>query len=304
VPGSFLEHWRPDAGLLVESELWPNLILGARARGVRLALVSARITEASARGWGRAPGSARALLAAFETVLPQDAETEARLARLGAAVGPRLNLKLVGQALTCDEAELARLRKGVGARQVVLAASTHPGEEALIGRAFREAGSPGLLILAPRHPERGEAVAAELAADGVTVARRAAGQPLTPAVTAYVADTLGEFGLLLRLADVAVMGGSFVGGVGGHNPLEPARLGVPVVTGPDAFNARAVFDEMFAEAAALEARDGAALARHLRGLAAYPHVARRIGEAALDYAERQGAALDRALLRLEPLLPA
>ena len=299
----FLDHWRPDLGVFVESELWPNLLLAARARGVRLALLSARITEASARGWARLPASARALMGAFDLVLPQDAATARRLQRLGATPGALLNLKRVGAPLPCDPAELKRLAKIAAGRRTVLAASTHPGEELMIATAARDAGA-GLVVVAPRHPDRGEAVAGDLAQAGFTVARRGAGQPLTAQATAYVADTLGEMGLFLRLADVVVMGGSFVAGIGGHNPLEAARLGKPMITGPHAHNARDSYDALFAEVAALEARDGPTLARHIAGLLANPAIARRIGEAAQSFADRQGAALDEALVLLDPLLPA
>jgi 3-deoxy-D-manno-octulosonic-acid transferase len=303
--GRFLDHWRPDVGLQVESELWPNLILGAKARGVRLALLSARMTEASAGGWARAPASARAVLAAFDLVLAQDEATEGRLRRLGARPGPRLNLKLVGDPPPFDVAELGRLRAATGGRRVVLAASTHPGEEPIVAQAFREAAADGvLLVVAPRHPDRGPAVAADLGAAGFRVGRRSLGEAITPQTDAYVVDTLGELGLFLRLAHVAVMGGSLVEGIGGHNPLEPARLGVPIVTGPHVFNARDVYDEMFAEVAAIEAADPPALARHLRALLEQPTIARRVGEAALSYAERQGAALEAALKLIDPLLPA
>lgn len=299
----FLDHWRPDLAVFVESEIWPNLILAAKARGVRLTLLSARMTEASAQGWARAPRSARTLLSAFDLILPQDQATATRLARLGGTTGPALNLKLVGDPLPCDAAELKRLTKVVGGRPVVLAASTHPGEERTLADAARAAGA-GLVIVAPRHPERGEAVTSELKDLGFTVARRSAGEDPGPATTAYVADTLGEMGLFLRLADAVVMGGSFVAGVGGHNPLEAARLGKPVVTGPDVFNAREIYDDLFREVAALEATDAAMLTRHLSGLLENPVIARRIGEAALSFARRQGAALDTALHRLEPLVPA
>jgi 3-deoxy-D-manno-octulosonic-acid transferase len=301
----FLDHWRPDAGLLVESELWPNLILAARARGVRLGLISARITAASAKGWGRAPASARALLAAFELILPQDAATAERLTRLGGRCGPQLNLKRTGAAPPVDTAELARLTDLIAGRPVVLAASTHPGEELLIAEAFRTATSErpdALLILAPRHPARGAAVADELAAAGWSVARRSAGEQLPSGPGAYVADTLGEMGLLLRLAKVVVMGGSFVDGVGGHNPLEAARLGAAVVTGPYVANAQELYAEMLAEVAAIQAADTEALARHLRGLLANPQIAARIGEAALDYAYRQNATLEEALPLIEALV--
>jgi len=300
----FLDHWRPGLGVLVESDLWPNLILAAQARGVRLGLISAHMTAASARRWSRTPHGVRQLLAAFDLVLPQDADSEGRLRALGAATGEHINLKLAGEPLACDGAELERLRGAVGARRVVLAASTHPGEEALIAGAFRSAGVEALLIVLPRHPDRGEAVAAQLAAEGFDVARRGAGATPTPRTQVYVADTLGEMGLFLRLADVAVMGGGFVDGIGGHNPLEPARLGVPVIAGPHVFKARAIYDDLLAEVAAIEARDAASLARHLRGLLASPGIAQRIGEAGRAFAGRQGAALDRALDLLAPLLPA
>ncbi|WP_332772824.1 3-deoxy-D-manno-octulosonic acid transferase [Phenylobacterium sp.] len=302
--GRFLRHWRPALVVTAESELWPNLILRAKASGARLALVSARMTQASADGWARLPGAARALLTAFDLVLPQEPETAARLARLGARLGPQLNLKQVGEPLPVDAARLAELRAAVGARKVILAASTHPGEDEIIAKAVVDAAAGALLIVAPRHVGRGPAVAEVLSAAGFTVSRRGAGEPITADTTAYVADTMFEMGLFFRLADVVVMGGSFVPGIGGHNPLEPARLGRPVVTGPHAFNAAAVYGEMFDEVAAIEAADGVGLARQLRGLLTEPLIATRIGEAALAYAERQQGALDRALALLEPLLPA
>lgn len=299
----FLDHWRPDAGLLVESELWPNLILAARARGVRLGLISARITAASAAGWARAPRSARTLLGGFELILPQDEASADRLRRLGAAPGPHLNLKRAGSAPPVDPAELEHLHTQLAGRPVVLAASTHPGEEPLIAEAFRAAGAAGaLLIVAPRHPDRGAEVAAALAAQELPAARRSQGAAPASEARAYVADTLGEMGLFLRLADVVVMGGSFVAGVGGHNPLEAARVGAAIVTGPHVANAEALYAEMAAEAAVIPAADGAALSRHIAGLLAQPQIAARLGEAALDYAQRQDAALDAALPLIEALV--
>lgn len=299
----FLDHWEPDLGVLVESELWPNLILGAHERRVKLALLSARMTEGSAQGWAKVPAAAKLVLDAFDLIAPQETETQMRLKRLGARTSPLLNLKTVGEALPVDAAELARLETAVGDRRVVLAANTHPGEDEIVIQGFRQAGlADTLLVIAPRHPARGEAIAGLLA--GFEVGRRAAGEPLTAQTTAYVADTLGEMGLLYSLADVVVMGGSFLPGIGGHNPLEPARLEKPILTGPHTFNATSLYADLFAQAAAIEAADSAELARHLRGLATYPHIGRRMGEAALAYADRQGGALDQAMALLEPLLPA
>ena len=302
VAARFLDHWRPGCALFVESELWPNLVAAAQRRGVRLGLVSARMTQTSADGWGRVPGSAKALLRAFDLVLPQGGATAQRLQRLGALVGATLNLKLVGDPPPVDSARLTALRGAVGGRKVVLAASTHSGEERLIANALRGLGA--LLVIAPRHPDRGPAVAAALAGAGLVVARRGAGEPLVKGTNAYVADTLGELGALYALADVVVMGGSFVPDVGGHNPMEPARLGRPIVTGPHVENAAGIYAELFADAAALEAVDDAALTRHVTGLLANPMIARRIGEAAMAYAGRQGAALQAAMALIEPLLPA
>ena len=302
----FLDHWRPATAVLVESELWPNLITAAAERGVRLALVSARMTQKSADGWARAPAAARALLGRFDLILPQDAATAERLQKLGGAAGPQLNLKQVGEPLPCDEDELARLRGLTAGRPVILAASTHPGEEVLIAEAVHElrAHQPGLLlIIAPRHPERGAAVAALLSEAGFNTARRSEGEAPGPLTTAYVADTLGELGLFFRLADLVVMGGGYAPGVGGHNPLEPARLGATILTGPSVFNAQATYQAMFEEVAALCAPDGATLTRHLRGLLDNPAIARRMGEAALAHAAQYGAALEAALMQLTPLLP-
>ena len=168
----FLEHWRPGLGLFVESELWPNLILGARRRGVGLALVSARMTEVSAKGWARRPNAARAILAAFKSILAQDDASAARLQGLGGHVTGRLNLKRLGAPLDADAAQVAALKAAFGDRRIILAASTHPGEEALIAAAVRGLPDRPLLIIAPRHPERGGAIEAELRQVGFAIARR------------------------------------------------------------------------------------------------------------------------------------
>lgn len=293
----FLDHWGPTLGVLVESELWPNLILATKDRGVRLALLSARMTDRSATNWARTPATARALLGAFDLIAPQDAATAERLTRLGANVGPALNLKRVGAPPPADEAELARLRAQTGGRPVILAASTHAGEESLIADAFRAAGAAGqaVLLIAPRHPDRAPEIAAQLSAS-----RRSLRQPLGEI---HVADTLGEMGLFYRLADIVVMGGGWAEGVGGHNPLEAARVGRPILTGPDVFNAADVYAELRAEGAVIEALHAGALARHLRELLDDPEARRAMSRAALAYAERQSGVLDAVLAQIDRLSP-
>jgi 3-deoxy-D-manno-octulosonic-acid transferase len=262
------------------------------------------MTAASAGRWSRAPGAARAVLSAFDLILPQDAESESRLKALGAATGDHLNLKLIGDPLPCDPVEYGDLRAVVGHRQAILAASTHPGEELTIVHAARAAAPDALLILAPRHPERGEEIAEHVAAERIAVARRSEGGLPGPATQVYVADTLGELGLFLRLVDLVVMGGSFVPGVGGHNPLEPARLGVPILAGPHVFKAQALYADLQEVTAAIEAPDQEALTRHIRGLLANPAIIRRMGAAGQRFAAGQGAALDHALDLLAPLVAA
>ena len=231
----FLDHWRPALGVFVESELWPSLILGAKRDGVRLALVSARLSTGAARGWSRVPGAARSVLGAFDLVLARDGAAAERLAALGARVGGLADLKFGAPALPVDGETFEAARRALAGRPLLLAASTHPGEEEIILRAFVTArrDERPCLVVAPRHPTRGEAVERLALAAGLTAGRRTLGAGLGETAV-HVADTVGELGLWYRLAALAVVGGSLTAdGVGGHNPLEPARLGCPFVTGSE-----------------------------------------------------------------------
>lgn len=234
VPGwvaRFLDHWRPDVVGFVESELWPNLIDGCQARGIPMMLINARMSARSLRGWRRAPGFAEQMVGAFDRIQAQSPADADRFRLLGAtAVDAPGNLKLSAPPLPADPNELARLRALIDGRPVWLAASTHPGEEAIAAEVHRrlEPAQPGLLtIIAPRHADRGPAVAA---ATGAT--RRAAGQDPD---ALWVVDTMGELGLLFRLAPLVFMGRSLTV-PGGQNPLEPARLGCAIAVGPHTAN--------------------------------------------------------------------
>lgn len=263
----FLDHWRPDAAAFVESELWPNQLAALRARGVPLMLLNARISDRSLRGWLRAPGFAREVLGAFDRVQARSEEDAVRLRRLGARrVEAPGDLKFAAEPLPADEAELARLRALVGARPLWLAASTHPGEEEAAAAVHRllAPAHPGLLtIIAPRHPERGASIAAELGAP-----RRGAGQPPPPGGL-WVADTLGELGLLYRLCGIAFVGNSLTGR-GGQNPLEPARLGCAVAVGPQTANFNDAVAALEAAGALQRVADAPALAAWVGTLLADP----------------------------------
>jgi 3-deoxy-D-manno-octulosonic-acid transferase len=305
----FLNHWRPALGVLVESELWPNLIGAARDRGVKLALISARITDKTAQGWGRMRGAARTLLSAFDLILPQDDASAARIEALGGRVQGRTNLKLAGGPLTHDKAAFDQLSAAIGDRSVVLAASTHPGEERAIAKALDALEEAPFLILMPRHPERGGGLVQTLRTEGRMVAVRSAGEPIALDTSVYLADTLGEMGLFLALADVVVMGGSFgpvIGhaGAGGHNPLEPARLGKPTVCGPDMANWPDVAADLERAGGLIRVERADQLAPAIAPLLADPVKARAMGERAKRAAQAADAGLDRLWSHLAPLLPA
>lgn len=287
--GRFLDHWRPDLGVFVESELWPNLLLSARARGTRLALVSARVTEGSAAGWRRAPAAARAVVGAFDLILAQDQATADRIAALGGRDDGRLNLKLAGEPPPIDPAALALAEAQAAGRPVLVAASTHAGEDEAVLRAFAPLAGEALLALVPRHPVRASDILALATSLGLAANRRTANAfGETPV---HIADTLGELGLWFRLGRGAFIGGSLVEGPGGHNPLEATRLGKPVATGPHIDNWRGVYEPLIARGEALVVADAAALtAAFRRFLAGEPRID-TAGDAAL-------AELDVAARRL------
>ena len=300
----FLDHWRPCLGVFVESELWPNLLFCARKSGCRLALLGARVSDDSARGWTRAPRAARALFAVFDLILAQDARSWSRLRDLGARVTGELDLKQAAAPLPHDEAELRALRDEIGGRAVVMAASTHPGEEDKVVAAVRALPHPRpLLVLAPRHPARGKDLAEALRAQGCRLSRRSLGERIAAATEIYLADTLGELGLLFRLATVVVMGGGFGEGVGGHNPLEPARLGLPVISGSDVANFGETYAGLVKAHAAVLTPHQAALQAALADLLANPERAAAMGARAKVQAEVRHDAAKAAVAALTPLLP-
>ncbi len=278
----FLDHWRPDAAAFVESEIWPNLIAGCTARRIPLALVNARLSAQSFRGWAMVPGLARRLFGSFAQVMARAEEDAGRVLALG---GPASrftgNLKYAAPPLPADDAELARLRGLLAGRPVWLAASTHAGEDGAV-RAVHErlvAAYPDLLtIVVPRHPERGAEVAAAMA--GLRVTRRGAGEGPPAAAGVWVADTLGELGLFYRLCPVAFVGRS-LGAAGGQNPLEPARLGVAVAMGPAVANFADVVPRLVAAGALRQVADAAGLADFVGAMLADPAARAAMGAAGL-----------------------
>jgi 3-deoxy-D-manno-octulosonic-acid transferase len=301
----FLRHWRPNLALMAESELWPNLIMDSHRRGIPLILVNGRLSARSFAGWRYAPAMIASLLQRFDLCLVQS-EADAR--RYGALGAPRVdvtgNLKLDAPAPSVSEHTLAAMRAYIGNRPVIAGASTHPGEEALVIEAHRRLASrfPGLLtILAPRHPERGEGVVEIATLAGLPAARRSLGRLPGLNIDVYVADTIGELGLVYRLAPIVFIGGSLVRH-GGQNPIEAVRLGAAIAHGPHVEN----FGEVYAS---LDSAKGAASVTDAGELAAcfakwLSDAAERsaVAERAMRTVDLLGGALERTFSALEPYL--
>ncbi|MBN9508024.1 MAG: 3-deoxy-D-manno-octulosonic acid transferase [Alphaproteobacteria bacterium] len=290
----FLDHWRPDAVAFVESEIWPNLLRACRRRRVPMVLLNARLSARAFARWRGVPGLARTLFGAFACVEAQSAADAARLSALGArAVRAPGNLKFAAPPLAVGAEELARLRTLLHGRPVWLAASTHLGEEAavLAVHASLAATHPSLLtVIAPRHPERGPVIAAAIA--GPPVTRRALGEG-PPAAGVWIADTLGELGLLYAAIGIAFVGGSLVAH-GGQNVLEPARLGCAVAVGPHVANFAEPVAALEAAGALTRVTDTESLAIWVDGLLRDP--ARRATMAAAGQAAAsRDAGLPRAV---------
>jgi 3-deoxy-D-manno-octulosonic-acid transferase len=300
--GRFLSHWRPDAACFVESELWPNQLAACHAQGIKVMLVNARMSDRSFAYWQRVPSFARQILGGFARIHARGDQDAERLKALGALhVESPGDLKFTAPPLPVDEEELVRLRRLLDGRPVWLAASTHPGEEVLVAAAHREIAAmhPGLVtIIAPRHPERGPILAAEL--DGP---RRAAGQN-PPAGGIWIADTVGELGLWYRLAPIAFVGRSLIAPGGGQNPLEPARLGCTIAVGPHTGNFNDHVALLRDAGGLVEVTNQAALAEFVCAMLDDPDQRRRLGEHAAASVRRHAglpALTAEALLSLLPV---
>jgi 3-deoxy-D-manno-octulosonic-acid transferase len=301
----FLDHWRPDAGLFIESDLWPNLILGAHARGVKLALVNARISARSAERWMWARRSVTVLLSAFDMVLAQDEEVAGRFRALGArnvqVVG---SLKADAPPLSVDQYALAEMRQAIGVRPVLVAAQTHPGEDETVLPAhdMLRGQFPDLLtILGPRHPGRGPDL--EMLCGTRAFRRRSIGGQISAQTAIYIADTMGEMGLFYRLSSFCFLGGTLVP-LGGHNVLEPARLHCAVLAGPNIASAPEAYEAVFAAQGFGKVTSSADIAREAARLLSDPGLAKSAGEAAARGAAALSGAVGRTADALMAMLDA
>ncbi len=308
----FLDHWQPDFALWMESELWPNLVIETRARAIPMMILNGRISSRSWERWQKNKALIGQLLGAFTLVMAQSERDGERFRELGAQdVHAPGNIKFAAEALPADKDDLRRLRTLTQGRPLWLAASTHAGEEALCGRihsTLREK-IPGVLsIIAPRHPERGAQVAAELGAMGLHVARRSTGQMPTSETDIYLIDTLGEMGALYRLSGIAFMGKSMPSKAtksgGGQNPIEPALLDCALIWGPDMSNFEGICEKLLNAHAALQADDEIDLGRQIEHLLNNDDVRTRMAARARAIATAETGVLERVLDALAPYLKA
>ncbi|HEV7878029.1 3-deoxy-D-manno-octulosonic acid transferase [Bradyrhizobium sp.] len=301
----FLDHWQPSLALFIESDLWPNMIVAGAARRLPMVLINGRMSHRSFPRWRRFSGTIEALLARFEVCLAQSDTDAERFAALGSRnVVTTGNLKLDVQAPPADNARLERLMAVTRGRPVIVAASTHPGEEEILAEVHRELAGyfPQLLtVIVPRHPSRGEAIARLIAASSLHASLRSHEDLPTATSDIYVADTMGELGLFYRLAPVVFMGGSLVEH-GGQNPIEAIKLGAAIVHGPHVFNFTDVYDALDAAGGAKQAGTPQALVKQIGQWLADPVARQASVDAAGHVVDQLGGALERTLSALEPYL--
>ncbi|MFT7596301.1 MAG: 3-deoxy-D-manno-octulosonic-acid transferase [Paracoccaceae bacterium] len=301
--GRFLRHWRPSAGVFVESELWPLMLVQGRAAGVPLVLLNARLSDKSVVAWRKRPATARFILDQFSLLLAQNHATADNLLAMGAdpdrvTVGG--NLKSTSAPLPVDGDTLAQIRADLGGRPVWIASSTHAGEETVVLDAHRAllADHPDLcLVLIPRHPDRGDEVAGLVTGAGFTQARRSSGGQVGDQTQVYLADTLGETGTWYALSPIVFLGGSLKP-IGGHNPFEPAQAGAAVITGPHVSNFTETYQPLIAAGGAVEVSVAPALAGAVALWLEQPDQLQAATRAAGAFVKGQQSALDGIIDRL------
>lgn len=305
----FLDHWRPDRVLWMESELWPNMLAAIKRREIKAALVNARLSDRSVRNWRLARGMIGGMLSAFAVILAQTEKDADNFRRLGQApVIVTDNLKYAAAPLPLDEAALPALFAAVGARPLWVYASTHDGEEDLACRLharLRDKYPDLLTVIVPRHPERRAAVAAICARHGLPFALRSTGGLPQAADEIYIVDTLGELGLFYRVAPLACIGRSFSNdGGGGHNPIEAAQLGCAVIHGPHIQNLAALYDEMNEAGAALRLRDRNDFYEQLDKFLGNGFLCDQLRDRGAAFVTAKAQILDRVLSALAPVTAA
>jgi 3-deoxy-D-manno-octulosonic-acid transferase len=301
----FLDHWKPSLALFIESDLWPNLIISAAKRRLPMVLINARMSQRSFPRWQKFSATIGALLGRFEICLAQSETDAERFSALGSrSVVVTGNLKLDVQAPPGDAVKLDKLMAVTRGRPIIVASSTHPGEEEIILETHKTLTSffPKLLtVIVPRHAHRGAEIAQMITVAGAQVALRSREELPHAGTDLYVADTMGELGLFYRLSPVVFIGGSLVPH-GGQNPIEAVKLGASVVHGPHVFNFTDVYEALDGAGGAKLADSSEQMVKQLGQMLGNEAARDAAIEAGHRVVERLGGALDRTLHALEPYL--
>ncbi len=301
----FFEFWKPSLGFFVDSDFWPNLILSAKSHNIPLVLLNGRISDRSFKKWKNNLDFSNVLMGAFEFGFGKSEEDRKRLEIMGLENTVNVgNLKYAVAPLPYKEDELNALNKKFQKRRVWVASSTHEGEEALCIAAhliIKKRIPEAIMIIAPRHPARGEEIVDLVKANGLVPALRSKGEYITDKTDVYIADTMGELGLFYTLSNISFVGGSLIPW-GGHNPMEPARLHNVVLSGKHVHNFTETFDLLEDEKSVIMVKDEVDLADKIKMFFQHPEVAKEYMGRAFYVAEREAGVLERVMDELKPYL--
>lgn len=291
----FLAHFQPQLGIIMETEIWPNLIAACTRARVPLALVNARLSERSLRGYERVRSLSRASFGGFQTIAAQTTADAARIAHLGGSPIVTGNIKFDVSVPPQTAAVAKSMRSMFGKRRIFLAASTREGEEALILDALERQPLPDtLVVIVPRHPQRFEAVASEISARGHRLVRRSEGISVPSDCRFFLGNSMGELAAYYRACDVAFVGGSLVP-TGGQNLIEACHAGIPVLIGPSNFNFAQASDDAVAAGAALRVSSAHQLIGQVARFMSNESARILAGERAQQFCEAHGGATVRTI---------
>jgi len=302
----FLEFWKPSAGFFADSDFWPNMLLSARARGVPLILLNGRISDRSYARWMKFGNTSRQLMSSFAYALAKSDDDARKLSDMGIktveCVG---NLKYGVPPLPFNEERLRTLTERAGNRPSWVASVTHRGEEEIAlsaHAAIREKFPDALLIIVPRHPNRGREVADLARGMSFETGMESSSDLITDATAVYVSDVLGGLGLYYAFSGLVFVGGSLLETMDGHNPMEAARLGAAVLSGRNVASFLETYDILERDDAVVMADDGESLTRNITGLLSDPAKLAELRDRALEVANREAAVIERAKEKLREQL--
>ena len=296
---NFLDHWRPNLAVFTESELWPCLIATAHARKVPLILINARISRKSFSKWKWLKGLVSSILSKFDIILCQDENTAKFIRKLSKSkIDPKVvgSLKESAPPLPFSEEDRSVISNQIGSRPIWLAASTHEREELMMAEAHEHARRFSrrlLLIIVPRHPNRGKKICSDLRNLGWQVSLRSGGEEINNYTEIYIADTFGEMGLWYRISSISFLGGSMTE-VGGHNPFEPATLGSAILHGPHVWSAAEAYEELGKVKASLQVKNPEELSQAIVDLL-NPDTNASMAKSAWDLSSKEAEASSQAL---------